>query len=463
MPKSNPSSPSAGRDAATPCDSTTTTCPLKDELKLVELVETTVHKGTKKNQAAGGRKQYINLDATVDADNPHPEHGRVLRFKARVEWASGDKSKALSGQTVYWGLTPNGANKAGLTAGARAGLGAADGTLKSSNSCDAAGWTAEMSLHLSQYGGDKFKINATLASDHSGGLASGEYVVWRKLWYEVDTMKKRSGSGVLTMDHAQLPGAYTPCFIELEKQGTDNEPANKWNLQTGELAAFAADYFGAERSPFQSHEVGIDHQADKADGLLEVDITAAKFLHGTADSYYVYDGAGTWLKTAQYDDGSGWKNLDKAKVSLIGASPVYKKIEVDMSAGPAAPTAAKPVKVKLTFTRSKEWSGDGANSPHAVVAMGYWYDTESETEAKKRTVGTMAHELGHLLGMVPAAQSTHIDTGTGQHCNDAACVMFSTNTPTRLNSFCAVCTETLRGADLTAFKAAFTKSKGAKA
>lgn len=462
MPKDSPSSPSAGANSATPCDSSTTTCPLQDQLKLVELVEVVSHKGTKTNRAPAGRKQYINLDATVDADNAHPEHGRIVTFKARVEWASGDKSKALSGQTVYWYLTPDGGNKAGLTGAKRAGLGAADGTLKTSNSCDAQGWTAEMALNLSQYGGDKFKIGATLASNHTGGLTAGDYIVWRKLWYEVDTMKKRGG-GVLTMDHAKLPDAYTPCFIELEKQGTDNEPDNKWNLLTTELGAFAPQYFGAERSPFQSHEVGIDHQADKADGALEVEVNATTFTHGSSDSYYVYDGVGTWLKTAKYDDGSGYKPLDKAKVSLTGASAVYKKIQVDFTGGPVTPTVAKPVKVKLEFIKSKEWSGDGANSPHAVVAMGYWYDTETEAEAKKRTVGTMAHELGHLLGMVPAAQSTHVDTGTGQHCTDSACVMFSTNTTTRLNSFCAVCVETLRDADLTAFKAAFTKSKGAKA
>jgi hypothetical protein len=462
MPKNTPSSPSAGANAATPCTDATTACPLQDELRLVELVEVVTHKGAKSNQATAGRKQYINLDNTVDAGNAHPEFGRIVTFKARVEWASGDKSKALSGKTVYWYVTADAGNKATLVGSARVGLGASDGTVKSSNSCDAGGWTAEMALHLSVYGGDQFKIGATLASNHTGGLTAGDYIVWRKLWYEVDTMKKRGG-GVLTMDHAKLPDAYTPCFIELERQGTDNEPANKWNLLTTELGGFAPAYFGAERSPFQSHEVGIDHQADKADGVLEVDVVATTFTHGTADSYYVYDGGDTWLKTAQYDDGTGFKNLDKAKVTLTGASPVYKKITVDFTGGPVTPTAAKPVKVKLTFTKSKEWSGDGANSPHAIVAMGYWYDTETEAEAKKRTVGTMAHELGHLLGMVPAAQTTHIDTGTGQHCNDSACVMFSTNTETRLNSFCAVCTETLRGADLATFKAAFTKSKGAKA
>jgi hypothetical protein len=462
MPKDKPSSPSSGSDATTPCENSIATCPFEDQLKLVELVEVVTHKGTAANHAPIARKQYINLDDTVETDEPHPEHGRVVTFKARVEWVSGNKSKALSGQTVYWYVTPDGANKVGLTGDKRAGLGGPNGTLKSSNNCDAKGWTDEMALHLSQYGGDKFKVGATLASNHTGGLSAGAFVVWRKLWYEVDTMKKRGG-GLLTMDHAKLPDAYTPCFIELVKQGTDNEPPNKWNLTTTELGPYAPQYFGAERSPFQSHEIGIDHQADKADGDMEVEVNSVSFTTGVADSYYVYDGGDTWLTTASYDNGTGYKPLDKAKVSLTGASPVYKKVKINFAGGPVTPSVAKPVKVRLTFVKSKEWSGDGANKPHAVVAMGFWYDTETDAEAKKRTLGTMAHELGHLIGMVPTTQSTHIDTGTGDHCTDANCVMYSTNTTTRKNTFCGVCVETLRAADLTAYKAAFTKSKGAKA
>lgn len=435
---------------------------IKDEIRLVELVEVVTHKGVKTNRACAARKQYINLDDTVDSATAHPEFGRVLRFKARIEWVSGDQSKSLSGTKVFWYITPDGGNKAGLTGNEREGWGGTNGTLKTSSGCDAKGWTPEIALHTSVYGGDSFSIGATLAANHTGGLTGGPYTVWRKLWFEIDTMKRRSGTGVLEMDHAAFPPVYVPCFIELEKQGTDNEPANVWNLTTPKLGGFAKDYFGAARSPFQAHEIGIDHQADKADGNLAQTLTAPVFVNGAADSYYVYDGGDTWLKTAQYQDGTVWKNLPKAQVTLAGASVVYKNITIDMSTGPLVPSLATPVNVRLTFTRSREWSGDGANPPHAVIAMGFWYDTETATDAKKRTVGTMVHELGHLLKMVPLAQSTHVDTGTGQHCSDAVCVMFGTNTPIRLNKFCAVCTETLRRADLSTVKAAFKKSKGAK-
>lgn len=459
---SQPSPPSSAPDAAAPCDGAVQPCPLADKIKLVELVEVVEHGGKQTTQAATGRKQYINLDNTIDTDAPHPEYGRCIRLKARVEWQGGDASRSLAGKTVYWSNTPDGGNKAGLTGTETEGFGSAGGGKTTTSSTDAAGWTPVVEFHLSIYGGDKFEVRATEAADGTGGLKTGTYVVWRKLWYEIDTMKSRDG-GLLTMDHAGLPALYSPAYIELAQQGTDNEPDNTWNIQTSDLHTFANAYFGAAKSPFQSHEVGIDHQADKQNASLTIAMTAATYTHGSTDSFYVYEGGDTWLTKAEYDDGSGAKTLAKSKVTLTGANKVYKAIQVDLSAGPVTPTAAKPVSVTLEYVKSKEWSGDGASKPHAIVAMGYWYDTETATEAKKRTQGTMAHELGHLLGMVPTSSSTHVDTGTGHHCTDIACVMYSTNTTTRGNNFCGVCIETLRRADLSTVKTSFTHTKGAKA
>ncbi len=437
-------------------------CP-ENKLRVVELAEVVTHQGTDQSRGVNSRRQYINLDGTVDAANPHPEYGRFIQLKARVEWVSGDKSKSLIGQTVYWYSTSGAGNKSGLAGTAQEGFGSAGGGIKATSSVESGdGWTSVMQFYLSQYGGDEFYVSATEDPAYKGGLKAGAYVVWRKLWFEVDTMKKRGG-GSLNMDDSRLPDIYKPCFIELEKEGDDNQPDNQWNLQTSELHALGNDYFGAQQSPFQSHEVAVDHQADKKDGDLTINMTASVFTTGATDSYYVYGGMNTWLKTAQYDDGSGWKTLDKSKVSLIGADKVYKNIQVDFSAWPVTPTAAKPVAVKLEFFKSDEWSGDGSETPHAMVAMGYWYDTETPAEAKKRTVGTMAHELGHLLGMVPVTSGTHVDTGTGHHCTDGNCVMYSTNTATRGNNFCNVCLELLKKADLTSFQGAFAHNKGAKA
>jgi hypothetical protein len=453
----------AKKKPSTACKKTEERCPKEDEVRVVELIEVVEHKGKTTTQRANGRRQYVNLDSTVDSENPHSEYGRKIRLKARVEWLAGDKSRSLTGKKVYWRIEPNKSNKAGLKDKAKESFSSeGSGTQRMEKTTNKEGWTDVVVFYVSQYGGDKFDVFATHSSDHKGGLRAGAYWVWRYLWYEVDTMKK-SGGGELTMDHTKLAMVYEPAFVEIEFQGNDNKPNNKKNLQTSELHAFANKYFGAERSPFQAHEVAIDHQADKEETSDKFEMKKA-VESGLIDMYYTYDGGKTWLKKAQYKSGASWTEFDKNKVTLVNTtSKVYKGVKVDFSSGPVAPSNGSPVEVRITYVKAKEWSGDGANQPHAMIAMGYWYDTETVAEAKKRTLGTMAHELGHLLGMVPKAQSTHIDTGTGDHCNDTTCVMYGTNTKTRGNKFCEVCLETLRAVDLTAYKGAFTHTKGSEA
>src|SRR5262245_21034592 len=131
---------------------------VQDKIKLVELVEIFTEKGTEKQQPATGRKQYINLDPKSDPNVPHPDYGRVIRLKARVEWNSGDKSKSLSGQNLYWYKKGDGANRAGLTGVEKEGFGSAGGPDKSSVKTDAKGWTPVIEFYLSRYGGDKFDV-----------------------------------------------------------------------------------------------------------------------------------------------------------------------------------------------------------------------------------------------------------------------------------------------------------------
>ena len=435
----------------------------EDEVKIAEIIEIVEYNwgGYEIKQKAEGRKQYVNLDNQMIPNEAHPEYGRIIQLKARIEWVAGDSSRPLNGKKLNWYFEKGADNSTNLGLTEKACFDAPGGTANKWVETGEDGWTPVVKFCFSIYGGDKFNI--TVGGEAENTMQTGDYTVWRKLWFEVDTMKKRGG-GLLDMDHPRLPALFEPCFIELVLEGTDNQPDNTWNLQTSELHDFANDYFGAQLSPFQSHEAAVDHQADKKTGQVKViSMTATVYTDGTSDTYYVYDGGNSWLENAEYDAGSGWKDLDKSKVSLVGADIVEKQIEIDMSSGPVTPTNADPVKVKLKYTLAEEWSGDGSNKPHAMVAMGYWYDKHPAATALKRTLGTMAHELGHLLGMVPIGSTTHIDTGTGDHCTDTDCVMYYQNTSTRTNNFCDVCKEYLRINDLTQFKTAFTHSIGASA
>lgn len=435
-------------------------CPLK-KIKVVELVEVISHNGTEKDIPCNGRKQYVNLNHKIDPENPHPEYGRYVTLKARIEWEDPSVKDSLSGQPVYWYSSPKSGNDSSLKGSEKEGFDSEGGKAKTTEKTDDKGWTPKVKFFLSQCGGDEFDVYATVNPEYKDGLKAGTYTVWRKLWYEVDTMKKRGG-GTLDMAYTKLPSCFTPAYVELELQGKDNTPDNKWNLQTSELHDFANKYFGAEKSPHQAHEIAIDHQADKKEEKKTFLVTdpVSTVLENT---YFVYDGENGWLKSARYNDGSGWKTLAKDRISLVKSRTVLNKIKVDLTAGPVQPTARKPIEIEVEYVLSKEWSGDGSYKPHALIAMGYWYDTETEAEALKRTLGTMAHELGHLLGMVPKSATTWVDTGTGYHCTDTNCVMYSTNTSTRGNAFCSECLTILRKTDLTSHEDSFKHSKGSSA
>src|SRR5207248_1222958 len=80
--KKAPPPPPKASDA--PPGKTKEPCP---EITLSELKEIVKSGGSETPQAPAARRQYINLDDQVDAGNPHPEYGRVIRVKAKIQWA----------------------------------------------------------------------------------------------------------------------------------------------------------------------------------------------------------------------------------------------------------------------------------------------------------------------------------------------------------------------------------------
>src|SRR5207302_929577 len=112
------------------------TCPNKDQdIQLVELVEVYKREGKWKQRVVDSRKQYINLDEKVDTAVDHPEFGRAVSLKARVEWVSGDKSRSLSGKQVFWYSKADAGNKSGLAKADQESFGSAgDGIGKKSES-----------------------------------------------------------------------------------------------------------------------------------------------------------------------------------------------------------------------------------------------------------------------------------------------------------------------------------------
>jgi len=282
-------------------------CPLEDRIVLVEIVEVVTHSGTTTTRAVATREQYINLDDRVDAANAHPEFGRKIRLKARVQWESGSTTRPLAGYNVYWYSTPGGSNKTGLTGNERDGFDSAgSATRRKSTTTDAQGWTPVVEYFLSCYGGDQFDVYATLSSSYSGGLHAGPYVVWKKFWYQVTEMQDGSG-GVLNLPAAvtsAFEAGYRTVFIRFTERLPRNQASHAGNLSgstaRGNAARphFTADVF----TPFKCHIMTVDYSES---GPREKTITGTMNTAAWTTPAYTLlwrHGSGSlpWKVSAQY-------------------------------------------------------------------------------------------------------------------------------------------------------------------
>jgi hypothetical protein len=144
-------------------------------------------------------KQFINLRQNIDGpESRHPENGRDIELRARIEWVSGNKKRPLAGKKIRWelgrkpddsGTRPelSGDDREGLAEGE--GAGATYGVLTSTSTTDEEGW-AKMVVALSAYAGDQFGVIVTLDPadpDAKKGtkLKVGPWAVWRKFWYQL--------------------------------------------------------------------------------------------------------------------------------------------------------------------------------------------------------------------------------------------------------------------------------------
>jgi hypothetical protein len=443
-------SPTAG-DGSTPVDCTTTTCPLQDDVVLVELVEVYADSGTDKTQAPTGRDQYINLDEKVE--NAHPEYGRFIRLKARLEWKSGDKTRSLAGKNVFWYRKADGGNKAGLTGTEKEGFSSAGGAEKAATSTDAKGWTAPVKFFLSLYGGDKVDVFATEDPTYKGGLKAGTYTVWRKFWYHVTEMKEQV-SGKFELPAAvtsAFEAGYSSVFMKFIEKGPRTEATHVGNLRTAaDRANEAKKYFVADTtSPFKCHIMTVDY-SQQGTTLVPVadNATTASWTTPTFHLLWRHDtGALPWKVSAKYKpDGGSWTDIPDAKLSVT-ANPTqrgYKTVTVDLSGVSPAPSAATPAAIKLELkVASFEALGWGGGSHHLYLCTGFLRDVYVSGDWNPMQSSDAVHEIGHAFGLVnmpPAPSGAHNaweDSIHANHCRKppSDCAMWYQSATTRLTTF----------------------------
>lgn len=378
-------------------------------------------------------KQYMNLEA----DSSEESHGRARKIDLAMDKKESSK--------VYLFLKPDPGNKAAkdLKLEHRAGLGAA-GTVKFSAPTLDDG-SLEFELIMSNHGGDKFSVEAAMDAEGKEGAKPipDTYVTWKKLYYQLSKMKSS-----YAFPFGKVTGEYEKYFIELEETSTTTVP-HKENLETAELRGYHK-HFNKAKSPFEAHVVLIDRQCDSQQKQFNnVKVTKKKTTIAYPEKKWPFS---NWMVSVVCRV-NGTLN-EKGTITVTRKAGA---IEVDVT-GTGADPKKDSVYVDVTIRTLKgEYTGDAGVKPHVYIAVG-----KARSDASKSK--TVAHEIGHAVGMVPRSghdkQYSNANGGLGSHCRTGAtpdkkskaqggtflgkykkgtCVMYSTSS--EHFEFCATCKE----------------------
>jgi hypothetical protein len=442
-----PSSPSAANGGA--CASgTTKSCPLEDQIRIVEFVEivtrgaegvvegaslksaklATVFQRTAKE--AGRFQQFINLGKEIEgADKRRPDYGRFIEIKARVEWCSGDPSRSLSGKKIHISYELlNGPKRPAVLKGTeKEGFGSEGGTDKEIVAAGNDGWTAPIKFYLSQFGGDEFALCAQ-AEEKGGGSPSGKiakiagYQTWRKFWYQ-----KTRAAGFAPPAMTVTETAYKNVFVVFE---LDNDleflKANvpdrtfypEWQAKVGggdtqvaiigghNRAHFYGLYVAKTEKPIKDHLIICEYQWDPAgetplqtfslnkmesDELAVTGVTWNSALVSPALSGDLLV-SGTWESEAPAGHADSGKNgvLSSADILITKPRSELARFRIKLPASVPDPTVHK-VKVKLKLRYAKYWGGE-SNGYQIIITY------KNDKAAYDMCV---SHEVGHSVFQVP--------------------------------------------------------------
>lgn len=474
-----PSSPSSGSACTQPVSGVTTTCPLEDQVVLHLLVEQITYGGSESRREAPTRKQYVNLDPAVAF--VHFDYGRIIYLRAKLKWRSGDQSRSLAGKSVYWQIEPDPGNRTDLAVNVKHGWDRPNSpSVRKVSTVDAQGWTPVVQLHLSNYGGDKFKVRATENPAYTGGKQTGEFRVWKKIYYTLACML-RSGGGDYSnrVTEASLVSTYRDSFVELERVGSSTTPAHSPLVERSQANTWGRSNLPAG-VPRTINFALIDTLAKGAPVAFtrEADPPRNAFSWTLSSGSYAFDlsAQNRWLTTAQYYDkrqpvaARVMHNLPNHTVTLTTLGLNYN-LAVDISSIVTTALPRNQIHVVLNLKKRNFLSGLSWGAV-TIVAM-RWRERNYSGNEGNATMHTMYHESGHYLGVAPKKLPNRaisnnpyfydqhsLGVGMGPHCSNPRrnpsavaqlpttpqCIMYHEFRLT-LN-FCTNCSDSLRARDL---------------
>ena len=429
----------AGKEGLSPNPASTTVQVTKGNEALAELVLSDV---LMEVRPTGDAKWYVNLSA-----NEANHNGREITVEAEVK-------PKVTGVRVHFTLDTKPDNRGSLPADMQ-------GKMTPDSALTDANGIAKTKLTLSRYGGDKFRVSASLnpgtAPSAKGAKNTGWFEVWRKLYYELDCMK-RSGGGSYSnrANPGGLKSEYQKVFVQLNTTGADSAPAHQRIVHENEVDNWTKNLRSGGGKPRYFQLVLLDTIA--WDEKVTTETWAFPFAKGTlalpAGSYTI--DSRDWFVSASYkEQGATPKmgNLTKTAFNLAIDSPYdTNKLSIDLSGIAGLNPTVKTVDVKLKF---KTWTeGSGCQSgPGTVIGMRWRERKFAGGQLTNSTLNTMVHEVGHAVGLAAKTLPDGTALATtyyknGHHCKVGTntCVMWETNS--QKTAFCAKCKDAGRGRDL---------------
>ena len=398
-------------------------------------------------------RQYINVNDKIKnkLDNKEkPAHGPKIIYKAGVD----REKSSLIGKKVHFVViyTP------------------ADGkptTVRVEKKIKDNGWTKNLELDLSKQPGPggtvqieaSLKDGKKLSRQPSGiktkGVAQteseakkltlGPYIVWRKIWFQASYMAGIGAQpGGSYWDLESVQKHYDPVFIQMEMAETKGMGLYIECINEGQHSAgFPKDFFNDQNKKFESlltHLVFVDKMSKNADINLSIKLDGSG--KGTTETTALLCGAknGEWLfKEASYTDTNKKKvMIDKNWFEEINLSTTDGGFGVKTTIDVKKTDIKGSVTLKAYSVDVQNYNAGMAHGHDIYVALGQW-----KKDYPQKELGTIIHEFGHQLGMVPKG-GNFIQDG-GPHCTNKNCVMYKEQ---RVNKdrpldFCDTCIKSL--------------------